>query len=65
LPALDLVYLDESERRRALILFSRVSRERRISLCDAISALVVKDRLGSIPCLAFDDDFQRLGLTVT
>lgn len=64
LPALDLVYLDENERRRALILFGRVSRERKISLCDVISAVVVNDRLGSIPCLAFDDDFRSLGLTV-
>jgi len=64
LPTLNLVYLDETERRKALNLFSRVSRERRISLCDAISAIVVKDRLASIPCLAFDDDFRALGLSV-
>jgi len=64
LPTLNLVYLDETQRRKALTLFSRVSRERRISLCDAISAIVVKNRLASIPCLAFDDDFRSLGLTV-
>lgn len=64
LPTLNLVYLDETERRKALILFSRVSRDRRISLCDAISAVVVKERLASIPCLAFDDDFPVLDLTV-
>jgi hypothetical protein len=46
------------------VLFSRMSREHRISLCDAISAIVVKHRLGSIPCLALDDDFRRLGLSV-
>ena len=64
LPTLNLVYLSESERAKALILFSRTSRERKISLCDAISAVVVKDRLASIPCLAFDEDFQSLGLAV-
>ena len=64
LPALRLVYLDETDRRKALGLFSRVSRDRRVSLCDAISAVVVKDRLGAISCLAFDDDFRGLGLTV-
>ncbi len=64
LPRLNLVYLDDREREKALMLFSRVSRERRISLCDAISGVVVKDRLGSIPCLAFDDDFRALGLSV-
>lgn len=64
LPTLNLVYVDEAERQKALALFSRVSRDWKISLCDAISAVVVKDRLRAIPCLAFDDDFRRLGLTV-
>ena len=64
LPTLNLVYLDETERHKALILFGRVSRERKISLCDAISAVVVKDRLGSIPCLAFDEGSRSLGLPV-
>jgi predicted nucleic acid-binding protein len=47
-----------------LILFSRLSRERKISLRDAISAAVAKDRLAATPCLAFDDDFRTLGLSV-
>ena len=64
LPTLNLAYLSESERAKALILFGRTSRERKISLCDAISAVVVKERLASIPCLAFDEDFQSLGLAV-
>ncbi|NJD67861.1 MAG: hypothetical protein C3F12_12465 [Candidatus Methylomirabilota bacterium] len=64
LPTLNLVYVDDAERQKALALFSRVSRDWKISLCDAISAVVVKDRLGAIPCLAFDNDFRRLGLTV-
>lgn len=64
LPTLNLVYMDDVERRKALILFSRVSRDRKISLCDAISAVVVKERLASIPCLSFDEDFPALGLTV-
>ncbi len=64
LPTLNIVYLDDTDRQEALALFSRMSRDRKISLCDAISAAVVKDRLGSIPCLAFDDDFRRLGLSL-
>ncbi|HWQ70533.1 MAG TPA: PIN domain-containing protein [Patescibacteria group bacterium] len=64
LPTLNLVYIDDDERRKALILFSRISQDRKISLCDAISAVVVKERLASIPCLTFDDDFLVLGLTV-
>lgn len=64
LPTLNLVYVDETERQKALALFGRVSRDWKISLCDAISVVVVRDRPGAIPCLAFDDDFRRLGLTV-
>ncbi|MDE2180340.1 MAG: type II toxin-antitoxin system VapC family toxin [candidate division NC10 bacterium] len=64
LPTLNLVYVDDTERQKALALFGRVSRDWKISLCDAISAVAVRDRLGAIPCLAFDDDFRRLGLTV-
>jgi predicted nucleic acid-binding protein len=61
---LNLVYEDEEERQKALALFSRGSRDWKLSVCDAISAVVVKDRLGAIPYLAFDDDVRRLGLTV-
>ena len=64
LPTLNLVYLSESERAKALVLFGRTSRERKISLCDAISAVIVNERLASIPCLAFDEDFRSLGLAV-
>jgi predicted nucleic acid-binding protein len=59
-----IVYLNDTDRHRALILFSRLSRERKISLRDAISAAVAKDRLAATPCLAFDDDFRTLGLSV-
>jgi len=31
---------------------------------DIISFLLVTKVLGNIPCLAFDDDFEKLGLTV-
>ncbi len=63
LPRLNLVYLSEGEREKAIMLFGRVSREREVSLCDVISAVVVKDRLGSVPCATFDADFRRLGLS--
>jgi len=42
----------------------RHSREHRLSLCDAISFVVVTTLLERMPCLAFDEDFRRLGLTV-
>ena len=37
--------------------------ERRLSLCDAISFIVVTTLLDRMPCFAFDEDFRRLGLT--
>ena len=36
----------------------------RLSYCDAVSFVVVTSLLDNPPCLAFDRDFQRLGLTV-
>jgi predicted nucleic acid-binding protein len=44
--------------------FRRYGRERRLSLCDAISLVVVTTLLDRMPCFAFDGDFRRLGLTV-
>ena len=38
--------------------------ERRLSLCDAISFVVITTLLDRPPCLTFDDDFRALGLTV-
>lgn len=59
-----IVYLNDTDRHSALILFSRLSRERKISLYNAISAAVAKDRPAAIPCLAFDEDSRPLGLTM-
>jgi predicted nucleic acid-binding protein len=64
LPRLNLVSLATEDRAKALDWFRRLSKDKRISVCDAISYLVVRERLDHIPCLAFDDDFEQLGLTV-
>ena len=64
LPRLNLVYLSTGERANAIQWFRTLSEDKMISLCDAISYLVVTEHLNHIPCLAFDDDFRRLGLTV-
>lgn len=45
-------------------MFRRYGQDHRLSLCDAISFVVVTTLLGRMPCLAFDEDFRRLGLTV-
>jgi len=54
----------ETERDLAVKVFLQRSRERTLSLCDAISYAVVSTRLDWAPCLSFDADFAALGLTI-
>jgi predicted nucleic acid-binding protein len=63
-PRLHLVEYGPEVRVQALDVFRRFGRERRLSLCDAISLVVVTTLLDHVPCFAFDEDFRRLGLTV-
>lgn len=63
-PRLRLVEYGPDVRAQALDVFRRYGRERRLSLCDAISFVVVTALLERMPCFAFDEDFRRLGLTV-
>lgn len=63
-PELDLVpttlaVLEEAER-----VFRRQAPRHRLSFCDAISFVAVTSLLDNVPCLSFDRDFERLGLTV-
>jgi len=51
-------------RAEAVDVFRQYGREHRLSFCDAISFVVVTTLLNQMPCLAFDADFRRLGLTV-
>ena len=46
------------------MVFRKFARDKKISFCDAISFVVVTSVLEGIPCLSFDRDFKRLGLTV-
>ncbi len=63
-PRLRLVEYGTEVRAQALDVFRRYGRERRLSVCDAISFIVVTTLLDHMPCFAFDEDFRRLGLTV-
>ena len=63
-PSFTVISLDEAERRAAIDFYLQRSRGRRLSLCDALSYVVVTTRLDWAPCLAFDRDFAALGLTV-
>ncbi|HLG21886.1 MAG TPA: PIN domain-containing protein [Candidatus Manganitrophaceae bacterium] len=64
LPKIRLVEHDPHLREAALEVFRRMSRGKALSLCNALSYVVVTQLLENIPCLSFDSDFKRLGLTV-
>ncbi len=63
-PVLLIVTYDESARTAAEKVFKKLSRDKKLSLCDAISYVVISHLLDNIPCLTFDKDFRSLGLTV-
>lgn len=63
-PKLRIATYGEHLRLEAEDVFRLHSRDRRLSFCDAISFVVVTTLLDHIACLAFDEDFRRLGLTV-
>lgn len=63
LPSLQIIYLSDRDRREALRLFEKLSSDKKLSLCDVVSYLVITKHLKRIPHLAFDDDFRSLGLT--
>ncbi|MBI2340858.1 MAG: type II toxin-antitoxin system VapC family toxin [Deltaproteobacteria bacterium] len=62
LPSIQVIYIDDKIRQRSLSLFKKFASDKRLSLCDVISYILVKEHLQNIPCLAFDDDFEKLGL---
>lgn len=63
-PRLRVVEYGVEVRAQAMDVFRRYGRDHRLSLCDAISFVVVTTLLERMPCFAFDEDFRRLGLTV-
>jgi predicted nucleic acid-binding protein len=63
-PALQIVEYDDSVRQEAERIFRLLSKDKKLSFCDAISYVVAKTVLQDIPCLSFDEDFSRLGLIV-
>ena len=63
-PTLRLVPYGDGTRAEAEKVFRVYAKQQRLSYCDAVSFVVVTSLLDNPPCLAFDRDFQRLGLTV-
>lgn len=63
-PKLSIVPVSEGTRREAEEIFRRFGRDHCLSFCDAISFVVITTLLKHRPCLTYDEDFRRLGLTV-
>jgi predicted nucleic acid-binding protein len=63
-PTLALVRYDDSVRSAAETVFKKLSRDKKLSFCDAVSYVVVAQVLDNIPCLSFDRHFKNLGLVV-
>ena len=63
-PRLRLVSYGEGTRAEAEEVFRIYAKDHRLSYCDVVSFVVVTTLLDNLPCLAFDRDFKRLGLTV-
>jgi predicted nucleic acid-binding protein len=63
-PRLRIVAVTDRVLGEAAQIFKQYGRTHRFSFCDAVSFVVVTTLLDNMPCLAFDEDFRRLGLTV-
>jgi len=63
-PSLLMVLYEDSVRMSAEEVFKKLSRDKRLSFCDAISYVVITHMLDNVPCFTFDKDFKSLGLTV-
>ncbi|MBU4319840.1 MAG: hypothetical protein L6246_03470 [Thermodesulfovibrionales bacterium] len=63
-PALSIIKYDDSVRIATEEVFKKLSKDKRISFCDAISYVVVTHLLKDMPCFSFDKDFRSLGLLV-
>jgi predicted nucleic acid-binding protein len=63
-PSLHVVRYGDRVWVEAVEVFRRYGRDHPLSFCDALSFIVVCTLLGQIPCLSFDRDFRRLGLSL-
>jgi predicted nucleic acid-binding protein len=63
-PFLFIVQYDNSVRSAAEEVFKKLSKDKKLSLCDAVSYIVVVHLLDAMPCFSFDRDFKSLGLIV-
>ncbi len=64
LPEITIIEINQEIRNQALQTFIKYNRDHRLSFCDCISYVVVTNMLDNIPCAAFDQDFESLGLHI-
>ena len=58
-----IIYPEKSHYYEALSLFNRYAIDKRISFIDALSKVIISQKLNQIPAISFDRDFKTLGLT--
>jgi predicted nucleic acid-binding protein len=63
-PTLAIVRYDDSVRSAAEEVFKKLSKDKKLSYCDALSYVIITGLLDTVPCLTFDNDFRSLGLMV-
>lgn len=63
-PSLAIVRYDNSVRSSAEEVFKKLSKDKKLSYCDALSFVIITELLDDMSCLTFDNDFRSLGLTV-
>ena len=63
-PQLRIVPAGDGVRGEAERVFRQYGQDHRLSFCDAVSFVVVTTLFDHVPCLAFDEDFRSLCLTV-
>lgn len=63
-PVLAIIRYDDSVRSTAEQIFKKLSKDKKLSYCDALSFVIITNLLDNMSCLTFDKDFRGLGLTV-
>ena len=63
-PTLAIVRYDDSVRTAAEEVFKKLSKDKKLSYCDALSYVIITGLLDTMPCLTFDNDFRSFGLVV-
>jgi len=63
-PKLNVVRLNENFYTQVDFWFEKLSKDKRLSYCDIISYVVVREILDDMICISFDHDFKTLGLNM-